>query len=123
MFTSLSELSDSRKEELVASLATIVCGSSSVDGITAEALAAVADKSGNKLSESYASLFSAVATAAGGLDPFCGVPGAGGGGGGGGGGDAAVPAAKVEEKAEEEEVDMGGGIDMFGGDEGGGDGY
>ena len=50
----------------------------------------------------------------------------GGGGGGGGGGneeDAPVAEEKVEEKPEEEEVDMGGGIDMFGGDEGDGEGY
>jgi len=50
---------------------------------------------------------------------------AGSGGGGGGGADAGGDAApaKEEEKEEEEEMDMGGGIDMFGGDdaEGGGD--
>jgi large subunit ribosomal protein LP0 len=47
---------------------------------------------------------------------------AGSGGGGGGGGDAAADAAPaVEEKEEEEEMDLGGGMDMFGGDEGGGD--
>lgn len=50
----------------------------------------------------------------------------GGGGGGGGGGEAGgeggeAEAAKVEEKEEEEEMDLGGGMDMFGGDEGGGD--
>jgi large subunit ribosomal protein LP1 len=52
-------------------------------------------------------------------------PTAGGGGGGGGGGDGGGEAAeeKEEEKPVEEEMDMGGGMDMFGGDEaeGGGD--
>jgi len=43
--------------------------------------------------------------------------------GGGGGGGAAAAVEKVEEKVEEEEMDMAGGIDMFGGEEGGGDGY
>jgi large subunit ribosomal protein LP2 len=47
----------------------------------------------------------------------------GGGGGGGGaaaaGGDAAEE--KEEEKVEEEEMDMGGAMDMFGGEEGTGD--
>jgi hypothetical protein len=43
-----------------------------------------------------------------------------GGGDGGGGGEAAEE--KVEEKVEEEEMDMGGGMDMFGGDEGEGGG-
>jgi len=49
-------------------------------------------------------------------------------GGGGGGGAAAGGAAggddaeeKAEEKEEEEEMDLGGGMDMFGGDEGGDD--
>jgi ribosomal protein L12E/L44/L45/RPP1/RPP2 len=48
--------------------------------------------------------------------------GGGGGGGGGaaaGGDDAAVE--EEEEKVEEEEMDVGGGMDMFGGDEGDGD--
>jgi large subunit ribosomal protein LP2 len=50
----------------------------------------------------------------------------GGGGGGGGaaaaGGEAAVE-EKVEEKEEEEEMDLGGGMDMFGAEEGGGGDY
>jgi hypothetical protein len=52
------------------------------------------------------------------------VPAAGGGGGGGGGGgDAeAVVEEKEEEKVEEEEMDMGGGMDMFGAEEGAGGG-
>jgi hypothetical protein len=33
-----------------------------------------------------------------------------------------VAAEKVEEKEEEVEMDLGGGIDMFGGDDGGGGG-
>eukprot|EP01083_Nonionella_stella_P121126 363748_1 len=52
------------------------------------------------------------------------VCGGGGGGGGGGaaaaaGGAAAAEAAPAPEE-EEEEIDMGGGMDMFGGEEGGG---
>merc|ERR1711966_214639 len=48
-------------------------------------------------------------------------PGGGGGGdagAGGAGGDAAEE-EKEEEKEEEEEMDLGGGMDMFGGDDGG----
>ena len=49
--------------------------------------------------------------------------GGGGGGGSGGSGDAAAEEEeKEEEKEEEEEMDIGGGMDMFGGDDGG-DGY
>lgn len=45
-----------------------------------------------------------------------GFPGGGGGGGGGGNADAApVVEEKKEEEEEEEEIDMGGGMDMFGG--------
>jgi large subunit ribosomal protein LP0 len=46
----------------------------------------------------------------------------GGGGGGGDGGGAAAEEAKPQEE-EEEEMDLGGGMDMFGGDEGGGGDY
>ena len=52
------------------------------------------------------------------------TPSAGGGGGGGGGGaggdggDAGAEEEKEEEK-EEEEADLGGGMDMFGGEDGG----
>lgn len=42
-----------------------------------------------------------------------------GSGGGGGGGDDAAAAAEEEEEEEEEEADLGGGMDMFGGEEGG----
>eukprot|EP00545_Synedropsis_sp_CCMP1620_P001546 CAMPEP_0119012306 /NCGR_PEP_ID=MMETSP1176-20130426/6224_1 /TAXON_ID=265551 /ORGANISM="Synedropsis recta cf, Strain CCMP1620" /LENGTH=116 /DNA_ID=CAMNT_0006965235 /DNA_START=35 /DNA_END=385 /DNA_ORIENTATION=+ len=49
--------------------------------------------------------------------------GGGGGGGGGAGGAAAEEAVVEEEKPVEEEMDMAGGIDMFGGDEGGGSDY
>ena len=49
--------------------------------------------------------------------------GSGGGGGGGAAGGAPAAAAKVEEKEEEEEMDLGGGMDMFGGEEKGGGDY
>jgi large subunit ribosomal protein LP2 len=52
--------------------------------------------------------------------PFGG--GGGGGGGGGAGGDAGEAEVQEEEKVEEEEVDMGGGMDMFGAEEGEGGG-
>lgn len=52
------------------------------------------------------------------------VMGGGGGGGGGGGdagGDGAAAEEVEEEKVEEEEMDLGGGMDMFGAEEGSGD--
>ena len=118
MVSSLTDLTDAQKQELVASLSSIVAG----DDASAESIAAIAEASGNSLQASYASLFSTVVSLAGGLDKFCAAPGAGGGGGGGaatGGGEAAAEEEKEEE--EEEEADMGGGMDMFGDDGDGGD--
>ena len=57
---------------------------------------------------------------AGGMDLIKDIKVGGGGGGGGGGGDAAAEVVE-EEKVEEEEIDMSGGMDMFGGEEGTGD--
>uniref|UniRef100_A0A6S8YTR9 60S acidic ribosomal protein P2 n=1 Tax=Ditylum brightwellii TaxID=49249 RepID=A0A6S8YTR9_9STRA len=56
---------------------------------------------------------------AAGMDKLKDVPMGGGGGGGGGGAAAGGDAAAVEEEKEEEEeeeADIGGGMDMFGGD-------
>lgn len=54
--SSLAELTDAQKQELVASLSAIVVGSSGAE-VTAEALNAVAAASGNSLSEAWASVF------------------------------------------------------------------
>mmetsp|Transcript_9021 Transcript_9021/g.11640 ORF Transcript_9021/g.11640 Transcript_9021/m.11640 type:complete len:119 (+) Transcript_9021:143-499(+) len=109
--TNLTELSASQKEELVASLACLVIAS---EETSAESLSAVAEASGNELSEGVAALFATVVSKAGGIDKFCAAPGSGGGGGSGG--DAGEAEAVVEEEEEEEEeADIGGGMDMFGG--------
>lgn len=70
VLTNLSEISDAQKQELVASLATLVAGSEA----TAETISAVADASGNSLDASYAALFSSVVGLAGGIDKFCAPP-------------------------------------------------
>jgi len=119
-FTNLSELSDAQKQELVASLSAIIVGSGA-DEVTAELLSAVAEASGNSLDASYAALFSSVVGMAGGIDKFCAAPGAGGGGGGAAVAAGGEAAAAEEEPEEEEEADMGDAIDMFGGDNAGGD--
>jgi len=130
MFSSISDLSSGRKQELVASLSALLVGSCT-SKVTADALTAVAEASGNTLSPAYATLFSSIISINGGIDKFCAGPGSGGGGGGGGAVSAAAGAAassakaeeKPEEKEEEEEMDLGGGMDMFGGSgaSGGGD--
>lgn len=118
--TSISDLSDSSKQELVASLSTLVVGSSGSD-VTSDALIAVAEASGNELSAAWATLFASVVEKAEGIDKFCAAPGSGGSGGSGGAGGAAAEEAVEEEKEEEEEMDMGGGMSMFGEEEGGDD--
>jgi hypothetical protein len=115
--TNISELSAAQKNELVASLSAIVVGGAA-DEVTAEAISAVADASGNSLDASYAALFSSVVGMAGGIDKFCAAPGSGGGGGGGGSAPAAAEAV-VEEEPEEEEAGMEDAIDVFGGDKSG----
>ena len=123
-FTSLSNLDDNTKQEFVASLSALIVGKTG--DVSGEKLEAVATASGNTLSAAYASLWASVVVAAGGnVDKYCAGPGSGGGGGGDGGGDSGGGAAaeeKEEEKEEDEEMDMAGGIDMFGGDEGEGGG-
>ena len=123
-FTSLSELSDTQKSELVASLASIIAASNSGGEVTSEVLTAVADASGNSLAPSWAALFASVVARAGGVEKFCLTPGSGGGGGGGAvaAADSGAAAAVEEKEEEEEEMDLGGGMDMFGAEEGGGGG-
>lgn len=121
MLTSLDGLTAVQKEELVASLATLLVGFG--DGeLTAEALQTVASASGNSLSDPLAALYSSTVHD---VRKYMTSPGGGGGGAGttaaggttGGGG-----AAAEAEEEKEEEMDLGGGMDMFGGDEGGGGG-
>ncbi|GMH93086.1 hypothetical protein TL16_g12533 [Triparma laevis f. inornata] len=103
---------------MLSSLAALVVADAGGE-VSAETLTAVIEASGNKASPVYTALFAKVVSAAGGVESFTAAPGSGGGGGGGGGGDDA--AAVVEEVVEEEEIDMSGGMDMFGGEEGTGD--
>jgi hypothetical protein len=82
VLTSLADLTDSQKEDLVASLSAMVIGKGE---ITAETLAAVASASGNTLSDAMAALYaSVISKAPKGMETFTPPPGGGGGGGGGG---------------------------------------
>ena len=79
--TSLADITDAQKEELISSLSCLVIGGGDV---TAESLQAVATASGNSLSDSMASLFSSVVSKSkDGMKTFTPPPGGGGGGGGG----------------------------------------
>ena len=74
--SSLTDLSASQKEDLVASLSAIVVGST--DGeISADALSAVAKEAGCDLSGAMASLFASVVDKSGGVEKFTLAPGGG----------------------------------------------
>jgi hypothetical protein len=80
--TSIADLSDAQKEELVASLSCLVIGSGEV---TAEKLSAIASAAGCSVSDPMAALFATVVSKSPkGLEAFAPPPGGGGGGGGGG---------------------------------------
>jgi hypothetical protein len=79
VYTSLVDLSEAQKEELVASLSCLLFGENE---LTAEKLSQVATASGNSLSDAVASLFvSVVSKAPKGIETFTPPPGGGGGGG------------------------------------------
>ena len=79
VLTSLEGLSDTQKEDLVASLSGLIVGTT--DEVSAEKLQAVATASGNSLSAPLAALFAKVITSAEkGVESY--TPGPGGGGGG-----------------------------------------
>ena len=81
VLSSLADLSDGQKEELVASLSCLIAGD---EELTAEKLSAIATASGNSISDAVAALFaSVVSKAPKGIESFTPPPGGGGGGGGG----------------------------------------
>ena len=82
MVSTLDELTDAQKEELVTSLSCLVIGEGE---LTAESVQAVATASGNSVSDSMAALFAnVVSKSKDGMKTFTPPPGGGGGGGGGG---------------------------------------
>jgi ribosomal protein L12E/L44/L45/RPP1/RPP2 len=107
------------KAQLVAGLASLLVGD--CGDFSAEKMSAAVTASGNVLDSSFVNVFSTAVEKMG-IEKF--IPAGGGGGGGGGGGAAAASDAPAEakvEKPKEEEIDFSGGVNMFGGGEGGGD--
>ncbi|KAJ8612213.1 hypothetical protein CTAYLR_002905 [Chrysophaeum taylorii] len=128
MPTPFAELEGAAKEEMVVSMAAILLEECGQD-FSIDKFESVLEASNNEVAPYWIKVFSNVLTKKGSLDSFLGQPGGGGSGGGGGGGAAADAGAaqeeekKEEEEEEEEEIDMGGGMDMFGDGDGGGDDY
>ena len=86
MITSLADLTDAQKGDMIASLSVFLAASGTAeegeDLITPAKLQAIASASGNSLSESLATLFASVTTNAPGgvLEAYMPSPGGGGGG-------------------------------------------
>ena len=86
MITSLADMTDAQKADMIASLSIFLAASGTAeegeDLITPAKLQAIASASGNSLSESLATLFASVASSAPGgvLEAYMPSPGGGGGG-------------------------------------------
>ncbi|GMI30331.1 hypothetical protein TeGR_g3794 [Tetraparma gracilis] len=118
----MDALNAEQKQEMATSFACLALYDGEAE-ISSEQIAALLKATGVEVEGFYPIIFSQMMTPAK-ITELLAAPG-GSGGGGGGGGDAggAAEEEKEEEKVEEEEMDMGGSMDMFGGDggEGGGD--
>ncbi|RLN68677.1 hypothetical protein BBJ28_00007975 [Nothophytophthora sp. Chile5] len=126
---SFADLSKTRRDEFAASLAVLALFDAGVE-ITADNLTKTFAASGNDVAAYVAPLFADLLSRGLDVEKFMAGPSAGGTSAlllrltvyraapAGGAAPADGAAAKVEEKVveEEEEVDMGGGMDMFGGE-------
>ncbi|GMH73599.1 hypothetical protein TL16_g06235, partial [Triparma laevis f. inornata] len=116
----MDALSAEQKQEMVTSFAALALYDGDAE-VSAESIKTLLDATNNEVEGFYPIIFANYLTPENITKLITTPGGAGGGGGGGGGGDGGDGAEEVkeEEKAEEEEMDLSGGMDMFGGDEGG----
>mmetsp|Transcript_19460 Transcript_19460/g.28824 ORF Transcript_19460/g.28824 Transcript_19460/m.28824 type:complete len:119 (+) Transcript_19460:76-432(+) len=111
----ISTLNEAEKSEMVVSLAALLCSDANVSP-SKENLESVIKASGNAVKPYWTALFSSFLEKSQGVGKFLGKPGAGGGGSAPAAQEAVQQsAAPVVVEEEEEEIDMGGGMDMFGG--------
>jgi ribosomal protein L12E/L44/L45/RPP1/RPP2 len=125
----VSNLSQSAKEDLATSLAVLALYDGGAE-ISSSQISTLLEATNNEVEAFLPIIFANYLSNPEQVAKLISSPGGVGGGGGGGGGGAAADAgadaaeeAKEEKKEEEEEMDLGGGMDMFGGDEGGGGDY
>eukprot|EP00520_Triparma_pacifica_P002682 CAMPEP_0118644240 /NCGR_PEP_ID=MMETSP0785-20121206/6832_1 /TAXON_ID=91992 /ORGANISM="Bolidomonas pacifica, Strain CCMP 1866" /LENGTH=119 /DNA_ID=CAMNT_0006535983 /DNA_START=66 /DNA_END=425 /DNA_ORIENTATION=+ len=118
----MDALSAEQKQEIATSMAALALYDGDAE-ISSENIKTLLDAAGVEVEGFYPIIFSQFLTAEKITELISNPPGSGGGGGGGGGAEGGGDAeeAKEEEKVEEEEMDMGGAMDMFGGDAGDGD--
>ncbi|GMH66621.1 hypothetical protein TrRE_jg10067 [Triparma retinervis] len=117
----MDALSAEQKQEVATSMAALALYDGDAE-ISSENIKSLLDATGVEVEGFYPIIFSQFLTAEKITELISNPAGSGGGGGAGGeaGGEAGEE-AKEEEKVEEEEMDMGGAMDMFGGEEGTGD--
>lgn len=120
-------ISKAQHDELCTSYAALALYDGDAE-ITSDQISSLIQATGNEVEAYWPTLFASFIAKSGIEKLILSASSGGGGGGGGGGGDGAggegeaAPAEEKKEEEEEEEIDMGGGMDMFGGgDEGGGD--
>uniref|UniRef100_A0A7S2W131 60S acidic ribosomal protein P1 n=1 Tax=Eucampia antarctica TaxID=49252 RepID=A0A7S2W131_9STRA len=119
----MDKLSKEQKDEMATSFAVLALYDGGAE-VTSEQINALLESTGNTDVEGfYPIIFANFLSNPDKIAQLITTPGGSGGGDGGAAGatEGAAVAEVEEEKVEEEEVDMGGGVDMFGGDEGGGD--
>uniref|UniRef100_A0A7R9ZMW8 60S acidic ribosomal protein P1 n=1 Tax=Craspedostauros australis TaxID=1486917 RepID=A0A7R9ZMW8_9STRA len=121
----MDSLTKAQKDEFATAFAILALYDGGAD-VTSEQINNLLEATGNTEVEAfYPIIFANYLGTPEKIGELIATPGGSGGGGGGGGGAGGEAAAeeeeKEEEKVEEEEMDLGGGMDMFGGDEGGGD--
>uniref|UniRef100_A0A7S4MYK7 60S acidic ribosomal protein P1 n=1 Tax=Odontella aurita TaxID=265563 RepID=A0A7S4MYK7_9STRA len=119
----MNKLSKDQKDEFAVSFAILALYDGSAE-VTSEQINNLLEATGNtEVAPFYPIIFSNFLSTPEKIAEMIASPGAGGGGGGGGGagGDAGGEAVEEEkeEEAEEEEAEIGGGMDMFGGEDGG----
>jgi len=118
----MENLSKEQKDEMATSMAALALYDGGAE-VTSDQINALLEATGNEVEGFYPIIFAQFLSPEkiAGLISSPGGSGGGGGGGAGGGdegGDVAEE-EKEEEKEEEEEMDLGGGMDMFGGDDAG----
>jgi len=117
----MDNLSKAQKDEMATSFAALALYDGGAEVTAGQISAILAATNNTEVEAFYPIIFANFLTSDKIAELIASPGGTGGGGGGGGGGDGGDDAAEeVEEKKveeEPEEIDMGGGMDMFGGDE------
>ncbi|EEC49773.1 predicted protein [Phaeodactylum tricornutum CCAP 1055/1] len=122
----MDKFSKSQKDEYATAFAILALYDGGAD-VSTEQIGALLEATGNTEVEAfYPIIFANFLNSPEKIGELIALPAAGGGGGGGSAGGAdnaeAAEVVKEEEKEEEVEMDLGGGMDMFGGDDGDGGG-